>query len=231
MPPGTAAMPEDEDVAAEWTAVETMCETGNFGESTLVARRMHKSFGALQAVKELSFALRPAECFGLLGVNGAGKSTTFRMLTGLTQMTYGEAFMRDAVLSQDPRKWQSRIGYCPQVNALIGKLTAYESLYLFGRLRGVPEESLPDAIERIIDIADLREHAAKKCDYYSGGNLRKLSIAVALVGLPEVVFLDEPYAGVDVLARARIDKKLNRIKERTGCSIVLTSHRYRLAPC
>ncbi|XP_070392967.1 phospholipid-transporting ATPase ABCA3-like isoform X2 [Dermacentor albipictus] len=224
LPPGKAAMSEDEDVAAEWIAVERICENRSFGESTLVARRLHKTFGELQAVKELSFALRPAECFGLLGVNGAGKSTTFRMLTGLTNMTYGEAFMRDAVLSKDPRKWQSRIGYCPQINALLGKLTAYENLYLFGRLRGLPEESLPDAVERIIEIADLREHAAKKCDYYSGGNMRKLSVGVALVGLPEVVFLDEPYAGVDVLARARIDKRLSRIKNSTQCSIVLTSH-------
>ncbi|KAH7946074.1 hypothetical protein HPB49_020041 [Dermacentor silvarum] len=167
LPPGKAAMPEDEDVAAEWIAVETICENGKFGERTLVARRLHKSFGVLQAVKELSFALRPAECFGLLGVNGAGKSTTFRMLTGLAQMTYGEAFMRDAVLSQDPRKWQSRIGYCPQGNALLGKLTAYESLYLFGRLRGVPEESLPDAVKNVIDTTDLREYAAKRCEYYS----------------------------------------------------------------
>ncbi|KAL1477508.1 hypothetical protein MTO96_035679 [Rhipicephalus appendiculatus] len=121
--------------------------------------------------------------------------------------------------------WQSRIGYCPQGNAQLEKLSAYENLYLFGRLRGVPETSLPDAVERIIDVTELREHAAKRSDIYSGGNKRKLSIAIALIGLPEVVFLDEPYAGVDVLARTRIYKRLNDIKDRTKCSMVLTSHR------
>ncbi|KAL1443109.1 hypothetical protein MTO96_046112 [Rhipicephalus appendiculatus] len=88
------------------------------------------------------------------------------MLTALTPMTYGEAYMREVVLSEEPRKWQSGIGYCPQGDALLGKLNAYENLYLFGRLRGVPEESLPDVVAQIIDVTDLQEHAAKRCDYY-----------------------------------------------------------------
>ncbi|KAL3205078.1 hypothetical protein MRX96_011393 [Rhipicephalus microplus] len=168
LPLGTEVIPEDEDVAAEWKAVERMCLHSNkeFAEHALIARRLHKSYDTLQAVKELSLALRPAECFGLLGVNGAGKTTTFRMLTALTPMTYGEAFMRDVALSEEPRKWQSRIGYCPQGDALLGKLNAYENLYLFGRLRGVPEENLPYVVAQIIDVTGLEEHATKRCDYY-----------------------------------------------------------------
>ncbi|KAH6929695.1 hypothetical protein HPB50_004765 [Hyalomma asiaticum] len=169
MPEGEAVIPKDADVAAEWAAVEKTCEhgKGNIGGNVLVARRLHKYYGPLQAVKELSFALKPAECFGLLGVNGAGKTTTFRMLTALTPTTYGEALMKDVVLSEEPRKWQSRIGYCPQGNTFLERLTGYENLYLFGRLRGVPEESLTKTVECIIDITELREHAAKRCDYYS----------------------------------------------------------------
>ncbi|KAL1442329.1 hypothetical protein MTO96_007828 [Rhipicephalus appendiculatus] len=223
-PEGKAVVPKDEDVAAQWSFVEKICKQGDFSENVMVARRLHKCYGPQLVVKELSFALKPAECFGLLGVNGAGKTTTFRMLTALTPMTYGEAFMKDIVLCDEPLKWQSRIGYCTQGNALLGKLSAYENLYLFGRLRGVPEASLPDAVEHIIGVTELREHAAKHCDIYSGGNKRKLSIAIALIGLPEVVFLDEPYAGVDVLARTRIYTRLNDIKDRTKCSMVLTSH-------
>ncbi|KAL3203431.1 hypothetical protein MRX96_011969 [Rhipicephalus microplus] len=220
------AIPKDEDVAAEWKAVEKMCNRMeiNFANKTLVAQRLHKSYGTLQAVKELSLALRPAECFGLLGVNGAGKTTTFRMLTAITPMTYGEAFMRDVVLSKEPRKWQSRIGYCSQRDALPEKLNAHENLYLFGRLRGVPEESLPNIVRQMIELAGLQEHADKTCGYYSGGNKRKLSTAISLIGLPGIVFLDEPYAGVDVLARTHIQKRLIGIKERTKCSMVLTSH-------
>ncbi|KAH7939111.1 hypothetical protein HPB52_006145 [Rhipicephalus sanguineus] len=149
-------------------------------------------------------------------------------------MTYGEAFMTDVALSEEPRKWQSRIGYCPQGDALLGKLDAYESLYLIGRLRGVPEKSLPDIVSQIIEITGLQEYAGKRCDYYSSipicfisihrrfasaGNKRKLSVAIALIGLPGVVFLDEPYGGVDVLARTRIHKGLTAIKESAKCSI------------
>ncbi|XP_037518330.1 phospholipid-transporting ATPase ABCA3 [Rhipicephalus sanguineus] len=170
-PDGKPAIPKDEDVVAEWEAVEQMCNRsdGNLAKNTLVARRLHKSYGELQVVKELSLALRPAECFGLLGVNGAGKTTTFRMLTALTPMTYGEAYMGSCQLAMAP-SWQSRIGYCPQRDALLGKLNAYENLYLFGRLRGVPEESLPDVVAQLIDVTDLKEHAAKRCDYYRYGS-------------------------------------------------------------
>ncbi|KAL3203447.1 hypothetical protein MRX96_011984 [Rhipicephalus microplus] len=146
-----------------------MCNRSNrnFANSTLVARRLHKSYGKLQVVKELSLALRPAEVFGLLGVNGAGKTTTFRMLTALTPMTYGEAFMGDVALSKEPRKWQSKLGFCPQRDSLLGKLNAHENLYLFGRLRGVPEESLADIVRQMIEVTGLQEHADKRCDYYS----------------------------------------------------------------
>ncbi|KAH6930901.1 hypothetical protein HPB50_020718 [Hyalomma asiaticum] len=172
MPEGDPVMPTDPDVAAEWTAVEDMCknETPNIGNNALVVRRLHKYYGALQAVKELSHALKPAECFGLLGVNGAGKTTTFRMLTALTPATYGEGYVKDVVLSAEPSKWQSRIGYCPQGNALLGQLSGYENLYLFGRLRGVAEERLPNIVDYIIDMTELREHADEMCDYYSCHN-------------------------------------------------------------
>ncbi|KAH6929699.1 hypothetical protein HPB50_005131 [Hyalomma asiaticum] len=224
VPQRRAGTPEDEDVASERVAVEKICRRGQFAEYTFVARRLHKNYGALEAVRGISFALRPAECFGLLGVNGAGKTTTFRMLTGLTHVTYGDAYMRDARLSGDTRKWQSRLGYCPQSAALLEKLNAYEVLYVFGRLRGVREENLAAAVEHVIYVVGLGEHARKRCHTYSGGNKRKLCIGVALIGFPGVVFLDEPYAGVDVLSRTRIYERLDEVKESTKCTIVLTSH-------
>ncbi|KAL3207497.1 hypothetical protein MRX96_039661 [Rhipicephalus microplus] len=206
---------EDEDVAAERAAVELICRQQRFAEHTLVARCLHKMYGQLHAVRGLSFALKPGECFGLLGVNGAGKTTTFRMLAGLIRATYGNAFMKDA--------WQSRLGYCPQGGALLNKLNAYETLYLYGRLRGVPEHVLPGAVDYVLYVTDLSDQAGKKCMHYSGGNRRKLSMAVALIGLPGLVLLDEPYAGVDVLARTRIHEALNPLRNKTETTIVLTS--------
>ncbi|XP_065310534.1 phospholipid-transporting ATPase ABCA3-like isoform X3 [Dermacentor albipictus] len=223
-PPQKPPDQEDQDVAAEREAVEFICRQQRFGQHTLVVRSLHKVFGPVHAVRGLWFALKPGECFGLLGVNGAGKTTTFRMLAGLIQATYGDAYMKGAVLSDETRKWQSKLGYCPQGGALLDKLNAYEMLYLFGRLRGVPEDVLPGAVDHIIYVTDLSDQAAKRCQHYSGGNRRKLSMAVALIGLPELVLLDEPYAGVDVLARTRIHEALNPLKNRTKTTIVLTSH-------
>ncbi|XP_049520879.1 ATP-binding cassette sub-family A member 17-like [Dermacentor silvarum] len=224
-PPLQTTTGEDADVAAERAAVADICRQKRFGDdNTLVAQELHKVFGNIHAVRGLSFALKPAECFGLLGVNGAGKTTTFRMLVALLRLTYGDAYIKDAVLSQDTRKWQSMLGYCPQAGALLEKLSAYETLYLFGRLRGVPEDKLAAVVENTIDLVDLREQAARICNYYSGGNKRKLSTAVAMIGFPEVVFLDEPYAGVDVLARTRIHRGFIQIKSTTKNTMVLTSH-------
>ncbi|KAH6929918.1 hypothetical protein HPB50_006683 [Hyalomma asiaticum] len=109
-----AAIPKDADVAAEWAMVEKIFWNENFESNALVARRLSKCYGALRAVEEFSIALRRSECFGLLGVNGAGKTTTFRMLTALTPVTYGEAFMRNVVLSKEPRKLPSTDNLLPR---------------------------------------------------------------------------------------------------------------------
>ncbi|KAH6936854.1 hypothetical protein HPB50_023733 [Hyalomma asiaticum] len=163
-------------------------------------------------------------CFGLVGVNGAGKTTTFQMLAALIEMTDGNAYMKKLVLSKAPRQWQANIGYCPQSDALLGKLNAFETLFMFGRLRGVPERPLAAIVSKLIAMVDLSEHAAKPCEYYSGGNKRKLSIAVAVVGFPPVVLLDEPFAGVDVVSRNHIRQALVKLKSSTNTAFILTSH-------
>ncbi|XP_049271125.1 phospholipid-transporting ATPase ABCA7, partial [Rhipicephalus sanguineus] len=241
-PASTTNSPEDSDVAAERAAVANICGQQRFGDGSnaLVVQELRKVFGNVHAVSGLSFTLKPAECFGLLGVNGAGKTTTFRMLAGLLRLTYGDAYMKDSVLTRDGRKvipknslfrsavcfaqWQSRLGYCPQVGALLEKLNADETLRLFGRLRGVPEDKLSAVVDNMINTVDLRDHAARMCSYYSVGNRRKLSIAVAMIGFPDVVLLDEPYAGVDVLGLQHIHGELGRIRSTAHVTMMLTSH-------
>ncbi|XP_077565073.1 phospholipid-transporting ATPase ABCA3-like [Haemaphysalis longicornis] len=214
----------DDDVANEKELVNRLCRKKEFREHVMVVRNLHKFFGDFYAVRGVFLALPPGECFGLVGINGAGKSTTFQMLTGLLEMTDGNAYMESLVLSKQPREWQAFIGYCPQSDALLGKLNAYETLRLFGLLRGVPDNQLYSMAERLIKLVDLEEHAGKPCEHYSGGQKRKLSIAVAMVGFPPVVFLDEPYAGVDVLSRNKMRETMTALKESTMTSIVLTSH-------
>ncbi|CAN7993964.1 unnamed protein product, partial [Ixodes hexagonus] len=233
--------PLDSEVQAEKDLVNKLCSTGRFEGHTLVAHDVQKWYKNLHAVKGLNFAVAPKECFGLLGVNGAGKTSTFQVLTALMPMTRGDAYMEDMTLSKNPRKasrlregralafpegwWQSHIGYCLQYGGLLDDLNAYQILYLFGRLRGVPGNKLKQLVDSMIRVCDLQDHAYKNYGSYSGGNKRKLCVAVAYIGLPRVVFLDEPSAGVDVVARNNIFSALRAIRSVSGNSLVLTSHR------
>ncbi|CAN7991068.1 unnamed protein product, partial [Ixodes pacificus] len=214
----------DSDVLEEKNRVERLCVSKKFKECALVVNDVHKHYGTVHAVRGLSFVVAPKECFGLLGVNGAGKTTTFQVLTALEPITQGEGFMTDVRLSKNPRKWQSRIGYCLQSGGLLEKLDAYEHLRLFSHLRGVPKASVKKLVDSMVSIVDLEQHAKRRCGKYSGGNKRKLLLAIATIGLPRVVFLDEPSAGVDVVARRKIFTSLREIRSASQMSHILTSH-------
>ncbi|XP_049270001.1 phospholipid-transporting ATPase ABCA3-like [Rhipicephalus sanguineus] len=195
----------DADVIAERELVQRELRTGlNPIRNAVIVDNVQKRYGRVHAVRGVSLAVRPGECIGLLGANGAGKSTTFRMLAAVTRPSEGDAYMSQAVLSRDPRQWQSAIGYCSQTDGLLDSLTAREYLRLIARLRGVPEGEISHLVDYLLYTFRLSGHARRKCGTYSGGNRRKLSVAAALIGQPRVVFLDEPSAGVDVLARRDI---------------------------
>ncbi|KAH9374604.1 hypothetical protein HPB48_017404 [Haemaphysalis longicornis] len=211
----------DEDVVGEVQLVNQLREKKDFSGRALVAWNLHKCYGPLHAVKGAHLALKPGECFGLLGVNGAGKTTTFQILSGLTAITQGDAYTTTATLSGNLRQWQSQIGYCFQLGGLLDRLNAYEYLYLIGRLRGIGETELKIMVDSVISVVDLKQHASKECGVYR----RKLSIAAAILGLPPILFLDEPYAGVDIVARTKIMKAISLIKQRSRTSVMLTSHK------
>ena len=147
------------------------------------------------AVRNVSFACPMGERFGLLGINGAGKTTILGVLTNDISATQGEVYIGGLPLS-DPRT-KTLIGYCPQVDPLLEAMNSFETLYFFGRVRGIPHLVLEKRIEELIDQVGLRKHAKRPCGTYSGGNKRKLSLAIALIGNPKVVFLDEPSTGMD----------------------------------
>ena len=172
------------------------------------------------AVRGVSFSCPPGERFGLLGINGAGKSTTLGILTGDIQPTMGECFVGGLPLS-DPRT-QLLIGYCPQVDPLLDQMTSYETLWFFGRIRGIKEDVLKRRIKRLVRDVGLAKHADRPCGTYSGGNKRKLSLALALVGNPRVLFLDEPSTGMDPEARHGMWEAIERVSD--SRSVVLVSH-------
>jgi ABC-type uncharacterized transport system ATPase subunit len=141
------------------------------------------------AVRGMSLACSIGERFGLLEINGAGKTTTLGILTGEIASTSGEIYIGDKPLS-DPTIMQM-IGYCPQIDPLLELMNAFETLWFFGRIRGISEDILQMRVQSLITQTGLTPHAHRPCGIYSGGNKRKLSLAVALIGDPKVLLLDE----------------------------------------
>uniref|UniRef100_A0AAQ5X579 ABC transporter domain-containing protein n=1 Tax=Amphiprion ocellaris TaxID=80972 RepID=A0AAQ5X579_AMPOC len=163
------------------------------------------------------------QCFGLLGINGAGKTTTFKMLTGDIPVSSGEAFLNGYSIRTEMRDVHQNLGYCPQFDAIDDLLTGREHLEFYARLRGVPENEVAMVAEWGIQKLGLVKYSTKSAGTYSGGNKRKLSTAMALIGSPPVIFLDEPTTGMDPKARRFLwDCILSVIKE--GRSVILTSH-------
>ncbi|KAM8881267.1 phospholipid-transporting ATPase ABCA1 isoform 2-T2 [Synchiropus picturatus] len=175
------------------------------------------------AVDRLCVGVPAAECFGLLGINGAGKTTTFKMLTGDIPVSSGEAFLNGYSIRTEMRDVHQNMGYCPQFDAINDLLTGQEHLEFYARLRGVPEKEVKMVADWGIQKLGLIKYANKPAGTYSGGNKRKLSTAIALIGCPPVIFLDEPTTGMDPKARRFLwDCILSVIKE--GRSVILTSH-------
>ncbi|KAL1402783.1 hypothetical protein pipiens_019647 [Culex pipiens pipiens] len=171
----------------------------------------------------MSVSVEHSQCFGLLGVNGAGKTSTFKMLTGDEDISSGDAWVNGISLRTDMTTVHQQIGYCPQFDALIDDLTGRETLMIFALLRGIPKDEVSMVGLRLAEDLNFMKHIDKRTKQYSGGNKRKLSTALALMGRPTVVYLDEPTTGMDPGAKRQLWDVV--CKERSaGKSIVLTSH-------
>ncbi|XP_007937732.1 phospholipid-transporting ATPase ABCA3 [Orycteropus afer afer] len=220
------ALPEDRDVMDERSRVLAQTLDPPPRDPPLLIRELSKVYGQqtpLRAVDRLSLAVHKGECFGLLGFNGAGKTTTFQMLTGEETVTSGDAFVGGHSVRSSLGKVRQRVGYCPQFDALLDHMTARETLVLYARLRGVPERHIGACVDNTLRGLLLEPHADKLVRTYSGGNRRKLSAGIALIGDPAVIFLDEPSTGMDPVARRLLWDTVARARE-SGKAIVITSH-------
>ncbi|GFR62998.1 ATP-binding cassette sub-family A member 1 [Elysia marginata] len=179
--------------------------------------------GKMTAVDQLYVGVPKGQCFGLLGVNGAGKSTTFKMLTGDVTVTQGDAFVNNYSVCTDMVQVRKFMGYCPQFDALDPLLTGREHLEFYARVRGISPTNVKSVAEWAIRKLGLLRHADKISSSYSGGNKRKLSTAIALIGNPPIIFLDEPTTGMDPGARRFLWNCINSIVK-AGRSVILTSH-------
>ncbi|RLN60218.1 hypothetical protein BBJ28_00003724 [Nothophytophthora sp. Chile5] len=208
----TDEMTVDEDVAVEAQRVNqsspefgsenTLCDPLFSSEVVQIFKLQQVYPNGKRAVKNLSFGLQQGECFGFLGVNGAGKTTTMKVLTGDLLPTSGTAKLNGFDIRTERRQARESIGYCPQFDALIDLLTVREHLELYGRLKGFQSpENLRREVNRLLEKLQIQSFASKLAGSLSGGNKRKLSLAIAMLGDPKVLVLDEPSTGVDPFSR------------------------------
>eukprot|EP00475_Leptophrys_vorax_P022719 TRINITY_DN3093_c0_g1_i4.p1 TRINITY_DN3093_c0_g1~~TRINITY_DN3093_c0_g1_i4.p1 ORF type:complete len:1562 (-),score=428.94 TRINITY_DN3093_c0_g1_i4:659-5344(-) len=182
---------EDADVLEE----KTKMINGEKSNEAIQVKGLRKVYGFLErnrklAVKDLWFSIPKGECFGFLGINGAGKTTTLEILAGDIFPTKGGATLGGFDIMSQQIQVRRLIGYCPQFDAILSLLTAREHLELFARIKGVKEQNLKSIVDGMLHYLSLEEYANRPAGTYSGGNKRKLSVAMALIGDPEIVFLD-----------------------------------------
>jgi len=191
------------------------------------AETVRKTFGNVVAVQNVSFGLEYGECFALLGVSGAGKTTTFKCLTGELYPSQGRLTINghDVTTSAGFNKARKMIGYCPQFDAIFEGVTVKEHLEIYAALKGIKASLRARLIDKAIRDMDLTDYTNIRANVLSGGNKRKLSVAIALIGNPPLVFLDEPSTGVDPQAKRfmwNIVSKISTLKKKSA--VIITTH-------
>src|SRR5215510_14704631 len=189
----------------------------------LQTERLTKHYGALVAIQDISFDVRPGEVLGLLGPNGSGKSTTVKILTGLLRQTRGNVLLDGRDAFADLEAYKALIGYVPEEPYLYSYLTGPEYLRLVGRLRRLPDAVLDDKIDRFLQLLDIYDDRYQTLASSSKGMRQKILIAAAVLHHPRIVVLDEPFSGLDVSA-ARVLKGFVRALAEEGRMVVFSSH-------
>ena len=191
--------------------------------TVLSVENLRKSFGALAAVSDVSFAVAPGQLVGLLGPNGAGKTTAVSMIAGLVTPDHGEVRIDGRALTGDTDPLKRRIGLVPQDLALYDELTARENLRFFGALYRLRGDALDAAIAASLELVGLADRARDRVKTFSGGMKRRLNLAAGLLHDPDVLILDEPTVGVDPQSRNAIFENLEILKRR-GKALLYTTH-------
>lgn len=185
-------------------------------------KHLTKKFGDFVAVDNINLSIAQGELFSLLGLNGAGKTTTIKMLSCLIQPTSGDAMVLNKSILSDSQYIKQGINVSPQETAIAPNLSVQENLEMIAGIYGISKQSIHSKVDEMISEFNLTEVRKKKAKLLSGGMQRRLSIAMALISEPEILFLDEPTLGLDVLARRDLWAIIRKLKEKI--TIILTTH-------
>ena len=193
------------------------------GTAAIETNGLTRRFGALTAVDDVTFSVAPGQFFGFLGPNGAGKSTTIKMLTGLLEPTAGSIEILGQRFTAGALDLKREIGVVPEGMALLGRLTAPEYLRFVGRMYGLDRQTTNQRTEELLEFMQLANESRKLVTDFSHGMQKKLALAAAVIHGPRVLFLDEPFEGVDAIAAGMLKAMLQGMIGR-GATIFLTTH-------
>jgi ABC-2 type transport system ATP-binding protein len=192
-------------------------------EAFLVAQDLHKSFNEHKAVNGVSFTIYKGEIFGLLGPNGAGKTTTIRMLSTVLEPDRGDVTVGGYSIRDNAQAVRNLIGVSPQELALYEDLSALDNMVFFGRMVGLNGTEARAQSMAYLELMGLAERAKGKIAKFSGGMKRRINLAIALIGHPELLFLDEPTVGIDPQSRNNIYETIENLRDK-GMTILYTTH-------
>jgi ABC-2 type transport system ATP-binding protein len=192
-------------------------------QAAVEARELTRRFGRFTAVDRLELSVPAGTFFGFLGPNGAGKSTTIKMLTGLLRPSGGSARILGRDIEREPVAVKQQVGVVPEELALFDRLTAPEYLRFVGRMYGLRKQTVRERSAELLELMGLTDEAGKLIVDFSHGMKKKLSLAAALIHDPKVLFLDEPFEGIDAIASRMIKDLLGSLTRR-GVTVFLTSH-------
>lgn len=226
----------DGDLAREANRVHKFVQYLQFHEDHLTGKQLDEAeetvilvdgvsktyFRNKNVVRYVTFGVKRGECFGLLGVEGAGKSTTLKLLNGQISLSTGTVYINDVGLHKTRTEYMKRIGYCPQFSGLLLHMSGQETLLMYARLRGIKNSRIQKVVADMIQAFGLSEFARTLVSKYSDATRRQLSLAIAFIGLPEVVILDEPTFGLDAAARQKIWDAILAFKDYGATIIVAT---------
>jgi ABC-2 type transport system ATP-binding protein len=192
-------------------------------ESVIEVKNLTKNYGNLTAVNNISFSVYKGEIFGFLGPNAAGKTTTINILIGMAKITNGKIFYKDNDMTNKIKKFQRYIGVVPDESNLYEELTGYENLCFCASLYGIFRSKREKKARELLEVFQLSEASHRRFKTYSKGMKRKLTLAASLVHEPEILFLDEPTTGIDVVSSRQIRNLIKKLNG-NGTTIFLTTH-------
>jgi ABC-2 type transport system ATP-binding protein len=199
-------------------------ETGGEREPAIVVEDLSVQFDAVRAVDGVSFKVMAGEIFGLLGPNGAGKTTSIRVLTTMLPPNAGRASIFGLDVRQQSMTIRQLIGYVPQQLSIDSSLTGWENVWLFARLFDVPARERKERIAGVLDTVGLTDVAGRLARTYSGGMVRRLELAQALINRPRLLIMDEPTIGLDPVARSDVLERVDALRREYGMTVLVTTH-------